>query len=95
MRGGDQRRQAHWVYGQLDVGGQELVGGPVPHIVLHRAVKVHELRAAQLNILSDEGGGRSFRVLLALPPLPRDDHGVGGQTLCRLRVVRDARWVDG
>ena len=46
------------------------MGGPVPHIVLHRSVKVHNVRAAQLNILSYGGGGRSLCVLWALPPLP-------------------------
>ena len=48
------------VYSQLHGRGQEVVGGPMPHILLHRAVKVYELRAAQLNIRSDEGGSRSL-----------------------------------
>ena len=55
-----QRREAQGFYGHLHLGGQEVAGSPMPDTLLHGAVKVHELRAAQLNILSDEGGGRSL-----------------------------------
>ena len=56
----------------------------MPPNPLHRAVNVHKLRPALLNILSYDGGGRSLRVLLAVPPLSRQDHGLGGQPLRRI-----------
>ena len=84
-----QRRQAQEVDGHLYVGGCEVVGYPLPHTLLHQAVKVHELGAAQLNILSDTGAGQSSPVLLALPPFPWEDHGVGGTgTVPRPQLAR-------
>ena len=61
-----------------------MVGGPVPEI-LFLQVKVHYLSAVQ----RDKRGGRSLRVLLALPPLPGEDHGVGGKTLSNVGNQRN------
>ena len=65
-----------------------MVGGPVPEIVFLQ-VKVHYLSAVQRNVLRDKRGGRSLRVLLALPPLPGEDHGVGGKTLSHVGNQRN------
>ena len=44
-----------------------------------QSVKVYDLRTSQHNLLRNEKGGRSLGVLLALPPLSREYHGVGAR----------------
>ena len=61
----------------------------MPHVRRLRPVEVHRLRAAQLNVPCNEEGSRGLVVPLALPPLPREHHGVGGQALHHVGCQRD------
>ena len=66
-----------------------MVGRPVPHARRFRPVEVHRLQAAQLDVPRNEEGSRGLVVPLALPPLPRKHHGVGGRALRHVRGQRD------
>ena len=61
----------------------------MPHVRRLRPVEVHRLRAAQLDVPRNEKGSRGLVVPLALPPLPREHHGVGGQALHHVSCQRD------
>ena len=65
------------------------MASPLPHARHIRPVEVHDLRAAQLDVHRNEEGGRSLIVPLALPPLLRKHHGVGGQALRHIGDQRD------
>ena len=73
----------------------------MPHAQRYRPVEVHRLRAAQLDVPRNEESSRGLVVPLALPPLPREHHGVVGQALRhvggqRNHVVAELhRWVRG
>ena len=61
----------------------------MPHFWRLRPVEVHRLRAAQLDVPRNEEGSRGLVVPLALPPLPQEHHGVGGQALHHVGYQRD------
>ena len=61
----------------------------MPHARHLRPDEVHRLGAAQLNVPRNEEGSRDWVVPLALPPLSREHHGVGGQALHHVGRQRD------
>ena len=82
-------RPVQRVHGQPHVRGHKVVGRPVPHARRLRPVEVHRLRAPQLDVHCNEEGSRGLVVPLALPPLPWEHHGVGGQALHHVGCQRD------